>query len=121
MPDERDLVRLRHMHDAASKAIKFCEGLSREDLDKQEILSLALVHLLEIVGEAAKGTSEKTKARAAGIPWKAIAGTRDRLAHRYFEVDLDIVWEIIRSDLPPVIAALKMILDEAAKEDSGTK
>lgn len=103
-----DAVRLRHMLDAARKAASFVDGKRRNDLE-DELLSLALVRLLEIIGEAAKSVSEETKRRHPDVPWRLMAGTRDRLIHGYFDVDLDIVWAILTEDLPPLIDKLEQI------------
>ncbi len=108
-----DEDRLRHMLEAASKASGLIEGLTRANLKGDELRSLALTHLLEILGEAAKGVSEETRAKHPQLPWTQMAATRDRLIHGYFSVDLDIVWEIVSHDLPPLIASL-----EAAFQDS---
>ncbi len=105
-----DVVRLRHMLDAASKALQLTESCKREDLDKDEKLALALVRLLEILGEAAKRVSQRYRQTSSNIPWRQIAGTRDRLIHGYFDVDLDIVWKIISSDLPALVQQLEKAL-----------
>ena len=76
------------------------------------MLALAVVRLLEVLGEAARAVSEATRQRASQVPWALIAGTRNRLAHGYFDVDLDIVWEIITVDLPLLIAALEPLMTE---------
>jgi len=110
LPD--DLVRLRHMLDAAEKAKGFAEDRNRANLDSDEIFALALVRLLEIIGEAARGVSVGFRERHPEIPWAEIAGTRDRLIHGYFDVDLDIVWGIVTRDLPPLIAQLEEIIKE---------
>lgn len=102
--------RLRHMLAAAQKASALVEGLTPSDLKADEMRALALTHLLEILGEAAKGVSAKTKAEYPRIPRAQMAATRDRLIHGYFSVDLDIVWEIVSHDLPPVIASLEAAL-----------
>ena len=99
-PDE---LRLRHMLDAARKVSGFVHSRSRSDLDSDEQLTLAIVRLLEIMGEAAKQVSGQTRAAHPGIPWRDIAGTRDRLIHGYFEVDLDVVWSIATRDLPGLV------------------
>jgi uncharacterized protein with HEPN domain len=107
-PDE---VRLRHMLDAARKTLAFTEGRSRSDLDTDEQLTLAVVRLLEIIGEAAKKVAAETRAAHVEIPWRDIAGTRDRLIHGYFDVDLDVVWSIATGDLPGLVASLEAILE----------
>lgn len=98
------------MLDAARKAIGHIEGRGRADLDKDELLALALVRLLEIIGEAAKGVPDHVRRNHPEIPWKAIAGMRDRLIHGYFDVDLDVVWAILTEDLPATVAKLERIV-----------
>lgn len=105
-----DAVRLRHMLDAAKRAIEFMQGRAKSDLESDEQLSLAVVRLLEILGEAAKNVSEDLRKDYPDIPWRQIAGTRDRLIHGYFDVDLDIVWQIISTDLPLLAAQLEKAL-----------
>ena len=103
----RDDERLIHMLAAARRAVSLTEGRARSDLDDDDVLALALTRLLEILGEAAKGVSSETKERHPGLPWFQMAATRDRIIHGYFSVDLNIVWQIVRHDLPPVVAALE--------------
>ena len=110
-PDE---VRLRHMLDAARKTLAFTKGRSRTDLDTDEQLTLAVVRLLEIIGEAAKQVTTETRAAHPAIPWREIAGTRDRLIHGYFDVDLDVVWSIASRDLPGLVASLETVLPHDA-------
>ncbi|GAB1543236.1 DUF86 domain-containing protein [Scytonema sp. NUACC21] len=112
-----DEVRLRHMLDAASQAIVFTQGRSRADLDTDAMLALAIVRLIEILGEAAKNVSQLTKDSVPEIPWRQIAGTRDRLSHAYFDVNLDIIWDIVTRDLPPLIAKLHEILSSNEVDD----
>jgi uncharacterized protein with HEPN domain len=107
-----DRVRLRHMLDAALKARRFVQGRERSDLEMDEMFSLAIVRLLEIVGEAAAQVSEPGRAALPGIPWRQITGARNRLIHGYFDVDLDIVWAIVQDDLPPLIAQLEQVLSQ---------
>lgn len=107
MGETRDLVRLREMADAAKKAVAFAKRRERADLDGDEMFALAIVRLLEIIGEAPKGISDKVRRRYESIPWSQVAGTRDRLIHGYFNVDNDILWTIIIEDLPPLIAQLE--------------
>ncbi|MCE5323550.1 DUF86 domain-containing protein [bacterium] len=106
-----DRVRLMHMLDATIKATKLATGKTKVDLETDEVMSLAIVRLLEIIGEAAKSVSEDVRDSWSSIPWKQIAGTRDRLIHGYFNVDLDIVWSIVSQDLPALKRALQDILE----------
>ena len=89
--DNRDIIRLREMADASKKAVNFATGRERADLDSDEMFALAIIRLLEIVGEAAKGISEDIRRRHPEIPWNQVTGTRDRLIHGYYDVDNDIV------------------------------
>ena len=79
--------------------------------------ALAIVRLLEIIGEAAKGVSESIRERYSDIPWSQIGGTRDRLIHGYFNVDYDIVWAVITKDLRPLITKLETTLSTESGED----
>lgn len=110
MRENEDYVRLRHMLDAAEKAMDYTRDRSREDLEMDDMLSLAVVRLLEIIGEAAKSVSQQVRVAHPSIPWRQIAGTRDRLIHGYFNVDLDVVWSILTRDLPPLVAELRAIV-----------
>ena len=108
--DRSDDVRLRHMLDAAREASQFIAGRARADLDRDRMLTLALVKEIEIIGEAAGKVSDATRKRCAGIPWPGITGMRNRLIHGYSSVDLDIVWRTATAELPPLVAALENCL-----------
>jgi uncharacterized protein with HEPN domain len=112
--DSRDEVRLRHMLDAARKAIAFTQGHTRADLDSDELLALAVVRLVEILGEAAKNVSQDMKDQTPEIAWRQMAGTRDRLTHAYFDVNLDIIWDIVNNDLPPLVEKLETLLNSGS-------
>jgi len=112
MSETEDVIRIRHMLDAAAKAIDLTKTRTRADLDQNEILALAIVRLLEILGEAAKSVSDHYRAKCPEVPWQQIARTRDRLIHGYFDVDLDIVWQIVVSDLPLLVVQLEKALPD---------
>jgi uncharacterized protein with HEPN domain len=105
-----DDIRLRHMLDSAEEAIEFAAGKSRKDFDDNRKLLLAIIKSIEIIGEAASQISEARKAENDNIPWKDIIGMRNRLSHGYFDVNLDIVWQTVKTDLPDLIKALKEII-----------
>lgn len=105
-----DLVRLRHMRDAAREAVIFAEGKTRKYLEGDRLLALALVKCLEIIGEAAANISNESRETLSDIPWKSILGMRNRLVHAYFEIDLDVVWHTTTVSLPPLIQILDKII-----------
>ncbi len=113
MTQRNDKVSLRHMLDYSRKAVAMVEGRTREDLDRDEMLCLALTRAAEIIGEAATRVSQAGQQRHAHIPWAQIVGLRNRLVHGYDAVDLDILWDIVQQDLPPLIAALQEIVENA--------
>ncbi len=110
MQNEQDIVRLRHMLDAAKKIVEYTGSIQRDDINRDEKLALALVRLLEIIGEAAKAVSPDLRRKYPQIPWREIAGTRDRLIHGYYDIDFDIVWQIVSDDIPHLITAVEDIL-----------
>ena len=114
---DSDLVRLRHVRDAAQEAVRFVEGRRRTDLENNRMLSLALVQLLEIIGEAVRALSPAFRQGYPEIPWRKMVGMRDRLIHGYFDVNLDIVWATVKDDLPGLLEKLaKIIPPEKARD-----
>lgn len=107
---EDDNVRIRHILDAAREAVSFAEGRHRMDLDTDRKLNLSLVRLLEVIGEAARSLSPEFREAHAVLPWKKMVGMRDRLIHGYYDVNLDVVWETVTEDLPPLIVQLERII-----------
>jgi len=108
----KNIVRLRHMLDAANKIMKFIKDRSRSDLDNDEMLILAILKLIEIIGEAASSVTFEIKEKHDEIPWRQIISVRNRLIHGYFDINHDILWEIVIKDLPPLIKNLEIILTE---------
>ncbi len=103
-------VRLRHMLDAAHEAAELVRGRSRRELDSDRTVNLALVRLMEIVGEAAGRVPQEEQERFADIPWPQIVGLRNRLIHGYDDIDLDILWEIVTRDIPLLIVELEKLV-----------
>ena len=107
---DRDRLFLGHVLDAIAAIESFtAEGRSyfMSDLKTQS----AVVRQIEIIGEAVKNLSAELVASENAVPWRLIAGTRDRLIHGYFKVDLDAVWSMIEQDLPPLKQNTHRILD----------
>ena len=112
MPPPKSAVRLRHMLDHAREAVSMVRGKTRADLDTDRQLNLALVRLLEIIGEAAGRISKEDQDRYSNIPWPEIVGLRNRLIHGYDEVDFDILWQIVTRDLSPLIKNLEKLVED---------
>ncbi|HUS91521.1 MAG TPA: HepT-like ribonuclease domain-containing protein [Phycisphaerae bacterium] len=113
--DDRDRIRLQHMLDAAGEARCFAQDRTRDDLQADRQFAFALVRCIEIIGEAANNVSAEAKAEIHRVPWRAIVNMRHRLVHGYFDINLDIVWQTLTEDLPPLVATLEAALrgDEA--------
>ncbi len=109
MPKHDDNVSLRHMLEHAREAVAMAAGKERSDLEASRMLSLALVRLIEIVGEAANRVSKTRQKQLAQISWPCIIGMRNRLIHGYEAVDLDIVWQTVTEELPSLITLLEAI------------
>ena len=106
-----DEIRIRHMLDSAHEATSFVQGHTRQSLDVNRQLALALVIEIEIIGEATnQDLSLETRQAFPEIPWSNIIAMRNRLIHAYFEIDLDRVWDTVIEDLPPLVTALEKIL-----------
>ncbi len=109
-----DADRMRHMLEFACKVRDLSRQRTREDLESDELYSLAMARLLEILGEAASRVSKERQSRHPEIPWAQIVGLRNRLIHGYDTIDPDIVWQILTKDLPTLIESLERILASEA-------
>jgi uncharacterized protein with HEPN domain len=105
-----DRTRLKHMLDHAVEAVDMIKGRTRNDLDLDRRLNLALVRLLEVMGEAANRITKETQIKYPKVKWQEIIGLRNRLIHGYDEVDFNILWDIVKYDLPTLIEEIREIL-----------
>ena len=99
MTIKNDSVFIEHILDSINAIENFSMNLNREELTSNRLKQSAIIREIEIIGEASKNISNSLKEKYKKIEWKKIAGTRDRIIHRYFNVNLDIVWDIINKDL----------------------
>lgn len=109
-PDRTDEVFLDDILSATQSAREFVAGLSREEFLADRKTIFAVTRALEIIGEATKRISEDFKVRNPSLPWKVMAGMRDKLAHDYFGVNLDIVWSTVIEKLPEVESEVRRLL-----------
>jgi uncharacterized protein with HEPN domain len=107
---DSDRIRIQHIIDAAEEALSFVEEIKIENFSKNRMIILSVIKEIEIIGEAASKISQETKSNHTTIPWKDIVGMRNRLIHGYFDVDIKLVWNTVKNDIPSLILLFKEIL-----------
>jgi uncharacterized protein with HEPN domain len=98
------------MRDYASKIGKLIAGKSKEDLEEDEVLCLAVTRLIELIGEAANKYPKELQKHYSQIPWAKIISMRNRLIHGYDFVDYDILWDAVTINIPVLLSELEKIL-----------
>jgi uncharacterized protein with HEPN domain len=109
MPKD-DAVYVGHMLDMARQARELVATRTRADYDADVALRLALAHLVQNIGEAARRVSPQLQQAHPDIPWRNIVGIRHKVVHDYFYVDYDIIWDVVTSDLPGLVSKLELIV-----------
>lgn len=107
-----DTIYLRHILDAIAEIEEYTTDVNEIGFMKQGMVQSAVIHQIQIIGEAARRLSPETRSSYSDIPWQDIVGMRHKLVHDYFGVDLKAVWETITNDLPPFKKVIQQILDE---------
>lgn len=110
MAKERDeRLYLADIHSAIERILRYTAA-GRDAFLADPMMQDAVVRNLEIMGEAVKGLSDSVRAAHPEVPWKKISGMRDRVIHGYFQVDLDIVWEVVEKELETLRRQVAAIL-----------
>jgi uncharacterized protein with HEPN domain len=104
--------RIRDIISSCEKIVRFSSGRDAREFFEDEVARDAVLWNLQIIGEATKHLPDDVRARMPGMEWKKIAGMRDWLAHVYFRVDPDIVWNVIRTEVPALLGTLVAYLGE---------
>ena len=107
-----DTVYLRHILDAIQRIQEYLAGISCDQFLQDHLRQDGVVRQLEIIGEAASNVSDSLQSAHPELPWDKMTGIRNRLIHAYFEVDFFIVWDTVRSDLPPLKQQVEQLLME---------
>jgi uncharacterized protein with HEPN domain len=100
------------MHDCIIKILSYTEGYDYNRFSEDDKTIDAVVRNVEIIGEATKHLSDEIKKMDSQIPWKAIAGMRDKLVHDYFGVDKRFVWNTVKDDIPFLQGKINFLLDQ---------
>jgi uncharacterized protein with HEPN domain len=106
-----DKIRLQHIYDAINEIESYLINKDFEDFMDSSMMRFACIKQMEIIGEASNHISEETKLKFSEIEWNQIIGMRNILVHEYFGVDTNLVWEIIKSDLPDLKLKVEATLD----------
>ena len=115
MKDDR--VYLEHVRDAIARILDYTsqgKAYFEHDGKTQD----AVVRNLEIIGEAVKNVSNELREKQRTVPWRRLAGMRDKLIHEYFGVNLAIVWEVVAQELPKLSGQVSEILNEMGHEEA---
>ena len=115
-PERLWIDSIRDIYDAATKAIEFTCGMNFPSFAADEKTAFAVIRAFEIIGEAARSVPEDVRKAHPSVPWQSMTGMRDKLIHAYFGVSLEVVWQTVGEDLPPLLEALQAILAEADSE-----
>ena len=110
----RSDVLFLHIFQAHATIVEYVQGMRKADFLKDQKTQDAVIRQLEIIGEAVKHLPETTKKEASHIAWRQIAGMRDVLIHEYFGVDLEIIWKVVKQDLPKFIRAVRTLVKDAS-------
>jgi len=102
-------VYVGHMLDMAQKAIDALKDKSRPQFDQDEVLKAGISYFIQTIGEAASKVSKEFREQNPDIPWNDIIGMRHKIVHDYLMVDFDVVWDVVKTELPPLLEKLMKI------------
>jgi uncharacterized protein with HEPN domain len=114
MRDDRE--RLLDLREAIERIEKYTAA-GRSALERDELIQTWVIYHLQIIGEATRSLSPELRARYSEIPWPKIIGMRNILAHRYFGIDVDMVWSAVEHDLPQLKSDVDRILHDISSAD----
>ncbi|MEA1925022.1 MAG: DUF86 domain-containing protein [Candidatus Altiarchaeota archaeon] len=112
MTNKDPSIFLEHILESVNDIESYSRGISKNSFFEDKQLQDAIIRRVEIIGEAVKNIPDDVKNKYADVSWKEITGTRDIFIHQYFGVDLEIVWNIVKKDLPDLKNKIRDILDD---------
>jgi uncharacterized protein with HEPN domain len=108
----RDMQYLSDILDSAEIALSHVSKKNADDFGQDIQCQDAVIRRIEIIGEAANRISDATQSKYEQLPWHQMIGMRNMMIHKYDSIDLEIVWDTVQRDLPPLVALLKTILND---------
>jgi uncharacterized protein with HEPN domain len=106
----RDSALLLDMVIAARKIQQFSQGLTREGFQSDDTHQFAIMHAIQIIGEAARCVSPEYKQQHPEVPWRRIVGMRHHLVHEYFDIDVEEVWKVVETDIPALLPVIESLV-----------
>jgi len=108
---------LKDILDAIEKTQQFVDGMDFEKFSYDSKTVFAVIRALEIIGEASKKIPETTKRQNPDLPWREMAGIRDKLIHEYFGMNLQVVWNTVNEDIPRLKPGISAMLEKIERQD----
>ena len=103
------LTFVEHILESINRVESFLKNISKSRFLVDELLQSAVIRQIEIIGEAVKNLPLNFTKKYSNIPWKGIAGMRDKIIHHYFGLDLGTIWDIVKEDIPELKKQIKKI------------
>lgn len=103
---------LQDILDAINAAQQFVAGITFHEFEQDQKTIFAVTRAIEIVGEAAKNVSSDLQSQYPALPWKSMAGMREKLIHHYFSVNLTVLWDTVQQDLPNLKLQISQLLED---------
>lgn len=106
----RDDASIQDIYRAGQNVLKFAQGLTREELELDDVRTSGILFQIMIIGEATKRLSPDFRLQNPELPWVQMAGMRDILAHQYDKLDFDVMWDVIRLSIPEMLGKIDPLI-----------
>jgi uncharacterized protein with HEPN domain len=112
MKNNKDLTYLGDVLDAIKRIEGYLRGVDKDAFQKNLMMQDAVMHQIEIIGEASNNISEEFQERHLELPWMQMRAIRNKIVHDYREVNLNIIWDTVKNDLPSLKKQVRKLLGE---------